>query len=105
ISESWRKGCDAGLAPVSRAEFVFEREECLAVGIAGGEVRVIEREDERIDIRHPAEARRLNSWAHRDAVGEHGFDAHLVEHPGRVGIALLFAGYRLVEEMLRGLAD
>jgi len=53
------------------------------------------REDQRVGVWHPAEARRLNSAAHGDAVGEHDVDTDAVQHPSGVSVALLPLDLRL----------
>lgn len=87
---------------IFRAEFVFEGEELFAVGSGGGEGGVVEREEERVDVGNPAEARRLDAGAHGDAVGELGADVGAVEDVGGVFFALLAArgfagGFEMLE--------
>ncbi len=66
---------------VTGAELVFEREEESFVGVLGGERGVVEWKEERVGVGDPAEARGLDARAHQDAVGDHGADVRLVEHP------------------------
>jgi hypothetical protein len=60
---------EVGLFEIFCAEFVFEGEELFAVGGGGGEGGVVEREEERVDVGNPAEARGLDSGAHGYSIG------------------------------------
>ena len=84
LREGRRRGSQSRGLQVAAPQFVFEGEKRLAVGVALGEFRRVERVHERVGIRNPAETRRLDARAHFDAVREHRLDAHLVEHPGRI---------------------
>jgi len=78
---------------------IFERKELRSVGRPCGQAGVIERKQQCVDVGHPAEARRRYTGAHFDAVGQHGFDAGLLQHPrGVVGLlTLLHAGSRRLQ--------
>ena len=60
----------------------------FAVGIVCAERGVVEWEEQRLGIRDPSKARRADTGAHFDTVGEHDVYVHLVEHP--LGILLAF---------------
>jgi hypothetical protein len=81
------------------AQGVFERKELLAVGGCGGEGGVVQREEEGVEVGHPAEVWRLNSRAHGYAVGKHDVDVGFAEDIGGVFFALKLAdaGADLVE--------
>ena len=88
--EGGRDGGEVEVVQILCTEAIFEREELGAVGSGGGEVGVVEREEERVGVGDPAEARRLDACAHGDTVGERGLDVDLIEHPG--GVVLAFTG-------------
>ena len=102
--ERGRHRAQSGLRKIPRAQLILQREESLAVGILRRKQRIVQREDQRIGIRHPAKTRRLHRRSHRDPVGQHDLDAHLVQHPRGVLIAALpfggglrFGGERRLE--------
>ena len=92
FGERGRRHAQAGLGEIAGAQFVFQGEEGLAVGVFRGEMRVVEGEDQGVGVRHPAKTRRLHRGSHGDAVGQHDLDAHLIEDPGGVSIAVLAFG-------------
>jgi hypothetical protein len=90
VKRGW-ESFEACLLEILCAEFVFEGEELFAVRGSGGEGRVVEREEEGVDVGDPAEAWWLDAGAHGYAVGEHGGDVGLVEDVGRIVTGLLLA--------------
>src|SRR5262249_1578121 len=57
------------------ADASFQRKKRLSIRVLSSEMRVIQWEHQRINIRHPAKTRRLNAGAHVNAIGKHDVDA------------------------------
>jgi hypothetical protein len=90
VERGW-ESFEAFLVEILGAELVFEGEELFAVGGGGGEGRVVEREEEGVDVRDPSKAWWLDAGAHGYAVGEHSGDVGFVQYVGRVVASLLLA--------------
>ena len=82
------RGLQSVLTQIAAKQFVFQRKEKLAIRIRGSQSRVIEREQQRVRVGHPSEPGRLNTRPHLHAVRQHYLHAHLIQHPGRIGLAL-----------------
>ena len=80
VVKRWRKRGEVRVGEIASTEFVFKRKELHAIGSVSG-CGVVEREEERVVIRHPEEARSLDAVAHGHAVGYHRCDVGLVENP------------------------
>ena len=91
LGQGGRDGSQVNGLQIAGAHAVLQRKEECAVGVLCCEGGVVEREQECVDIRHPAEAWRRHARPHLDAIGEHGPDAGLGEHP--VGEARAFAAF------------
>ena len=66
---------------VACAHTFFQREEEFLIRGCAREGRVVEWKEQCIDVGDPTKARRSDSRTHGDAIGQHGSDAGLVEHP------------------------
>ncbi len=70
-----------------REQAIFVLKECLAIGICR-ERAIVQRKKQSVFEGHPQKSRRRNAGSERNAIGQHGFDAQLVQHP--IGIAFAF---------------
>ena len=93
FGEGCRHGCDTEFFAVAREQHVFAAEEKFSVRRFRAERVVIERKEESIVERHPAEMRRVEAAPHRHAIGKFRLDAQPVEHPGGIIVALLLANF------------
>ncbi len=76
---------------VTGAHLLLERKKELTIGVLGGEASIVEWKEERVEVRHPAKVWRRYARAHLYAVGHHGADASLGDHP--IGEADSFASF------------
>src|SRR5579864_2408510 len=88
VAEALGQACQSCLLHVSMQHLPLHRHEHCFVRIALRQGSIVEREEERVDEKDPAEALGIEVRRHGNAVGGRRLDAQLVEDVVEVSLAL-----------------